>query len=327
MFDFLEKLFGRAPKPAGYFTNTVEIDAGSEWLKIVPVGYFPNHHDGAHQIEKKHVEEMKRNFDASNLDLLFDYEHRSLWGNSVAAGWGREVEAREDGLYVKAPEWTARAQEMIAAKEYRYLSPVYRLTTKNKLGIEIGATIISVGLTNTPYFDNEIDGITNSVESEDMKFTKEFLARLGLDESATAEQIEIKVNALAASQSGASGDDGKKPAAGAAEAQPAEGDKPKAPAGSGEEVALKERIVRLEKEQQLAAAEAMVNSAIEQGKLLPAEKQVWLNSAMTDPTATKAALDAKPKAQAMPGRMQQPAGEVKANKFGAAAEYVRGRMN
>lgn len=297
MFDFLEKLFGRA-KPAGFYTNTVEIDAGSEWLKIVPVGYFPNHHDGAHQIEKKHIDEMKKNFDASSVDLLFDYEHRSLCGNSLAAGWGKELEAREDGLYVKAPEWTARAQEMIAAKEYRYLSPVYRLTTKNKLGVEIGATLVSVGLTNTPYFDNEIDGITNSVESEDMKFTKEFLARLGLPEDATAEQVEEKVNSLFTAQ----------------------------PVGSGEEAALKERIVRLEEEQQLAAAEAMVNSAIDAGKILPAEKQVWINSAMTDPTATKAVLEAKPRANAMPVRMQQP-GEVKANKFGAAAEYVRGRMN
>lgn len=324
MFEFLERLFGR--KPAGFFTNTVEIDAGSEWLKIVPVGYFPNHHDGAHQIEKKHVEEMKRNFDASKVDLLFDYEHRSLWGNSVAAGWGKEVDAREDGLYVKAPEWTARAQEMIAGREYRYLSPVYRLTTKNKLGIEIGATIISVGLTNTPYFDNEIDGVSNSSSAEsDMKFSAAFLARLGLAEGATAEQIEEKVNSLTASQPG--DPNGNKPAAGSPEPTPTEGDKPKAPA-AGQAETLPARVVKpLDDAQQVQAAEALVNSAIADGRILPAEKMVWMNSALTDLGATKAALEAKPKQQALPGRMTRPqSGDVKVNKFDAAAEYVRGRM-
>lgn len=323
MFDFLEKLFHRVPKPAGYFTNAVEIESG-EWLKIVPVGYFPNHHDGAHQIERRHIDEMKRNFDASKVDLLFDYEHRSLWGQSVAAGWGKEVEAREDGLYVKAPEWTARAKEMIEGKEYRYLSPVYRLTTKNKLGIEIGATIISVGLTNTPYFDNEIDGIANSTSAEsDMKFSADFLTRLGLAESATAEQIEEKVNSLTA---GAGDPNGNKPAAGSPEAAPAEGDKPKAPA-AGEAEALPARVKPLQDAQQVeAAAEALVNSAIAEGRIMPADKAVWINSARVDLPGTTAALQAKPARSAMPGKVGKPAGTAANSKLDAAADFIRSRM-
>ena len=39
-----------------------------------------------------------------------------------AAGWIKELQLREDGIWGRV-EWTATASEMIAAKEYRYLSP------------------------------------------------------------------------------------------------------------------------------------------------------------------------------------------------------------
>src|SRR5574342_202888 len=110
----------------GLYFNQVHVSAG-EFIKIVPVGYFPNHPNGAHQIEKRHIDEMAKNFANTKTDLLFDYEHRSLWGDSIAAGWSSEVQPRDDGLYVKYPEFTNTAKAKIADREYRYFSPVYRL--------------------------------------------------------------------------------------------------------------------------------------------------------------------------------------------------------
>lgn len=322
MFDFLENLF-KQRRRAGYFFNAIEI-APDEWIRIVPVGYFPNHHDGAHQIEAKHVQEMAKNFAATKVDLLFDYEHRSLWGNSIAAGWSSEVEAREDGLYVKYPAFTRRAQEMIEGREYRYFSPVYRLTTKNKLGVEIGATIMSVALTNTPYFDNEIDSVKNS-KGDAMPFSKEFLAKLKLPEDATIEQVEAAVNALPPA------DEAKDKPANPPAPAPVAMDKPKAPEG-GSESALEKRISALEAERQAqkdAMAESLVNSAIAEGRILPAEKVVWVNAAKADLSGTRAALEARPKSRALPVRFERPkeGGEKKTNSLNATADYLRAQLS
>lgn len=338
MPEWLRKILG-ADHMRGYFINAVEIsrEENAEWFKIVPVGYFPNHHDGAHQIEFKHIQEMAANFSASKIDLLIDYEHRSLWGDSRAAGWGKEIEAREDGLYVKAPEFTKSASEMIANKEYRYFSPVYKLTSKDKLGREIGAQIISVGLTNVPYFDNEIDAIKNS-KGGDMKLSKEALAKLGLAEDATEDQINAALEKLEV-----------KPAEKPADA-PAEKPAEKQPEGEAVNAKVLDtlekintRLAKLENAKTASdtnAADVLVNSAIAEGRITPAEKEFYLNSAKQDFSGTKAAIEARPKSKALPSKWTPPpstpstgspsAGSgngAKVNSHQAAAEYVRSLMN
>ena len=70
----------------GVLTNAIEIanakNQDGDYIKIVPIGYFPEHHNGAHRIEKHHIEQMADNFKNSGTDLLFDYEHNSLWGDT-----------------------------------------------------------------------------------------------------------------------------------------------------------------------------------------------------------------------------------------------------
>ena len=67
-------------------------------------------------------------FQSSGADLPVDYEHQNdnpeakLRGPVPAAGWIKELKAAEDGLWGRV-EWTATAREMIANREYRYLSP------------------------------------------------------------------------------------------------------------------------------------------------------------------------------------------------------------
>ncbi|MDP2787166.1 MAG: phage protease [Pseudomonadota bacterium] len=64
-------------------------------------------------------------------DWLIDYEHQSI--NSGAngkpvpvAGWFKRLEWREgDGLYMADITWTDTARAMIAASEYRHISPVF----------------------------------------------------------------------------------------------------------------------------------------------------------------------------------------------------------
>jgi phage I-like protein len=89
---------------------------------------------------------------AARDDTLIDYEHRSMQasadgGTAPAAGWFKRAEWREgDGLYATDARWTAKASAMIAAKEYRFISPVFSF---NKHTGEVDS-LISVGLVNRP---------------------------------------------------------------------------------------------------------------------------------------------------------------------------------
>ena len=87
--------------------------------------------------------------------FVIDYEHQSLSGNDApAAGWFKRLEWREgDGLYMADISWTDRASAMLAASEYRYLSPVFRFD-KDTGDVQ---EVFSVALTNTPALDGLAD--------------------------------------------------------------------------------------------------------------------------------------------------------------------------
>lgn len=93
-------------------------------------------------------------------DILIDYEHQILAGRengqpAPAAGWINPrtlvwIETgQEPGLH-GAVIWTSRAGAMIAADEYRYLSPVF--TYDPATGVP--TDLLSVALTNTPGIDD-----------------------------------------------------------------------------------------------------------------------------------------------------------------------------
>jgi len=304
MFEWLKN--NRQKNIKGAFFNQVDITEG-EFIKVVPVGNFPQHPDGPHEITPADIQAMAINFNNSKKDLLFDYEHGSLFGKSRAAGWSAEVKAEADGLYVKYPAFTPAAKEMIANREFRYFSPVYFMKAKDKLGREVGAKLDSVALTNIPYMDNEIDPIKN--DSSEIPMDKNLLKLLGLGENATQADVDAKLTALRGKyklDENATFDQiieaaGKKPK-GDGDPKPAGDAKPK----DGAPAALTQADVDKAVEKKLVErdAEVMVNSAIADGKILPAEKNVWLNSAKADLAQTKILLDARPKAGALPGKMK-----------------------
>ncbi len=83
-------------------------------------------------------------------DLVIDYEHATLRNESTgpvpAAGWIKRLEWQDgDGLHAHA-EWTGRAWEMIAAREYRYISPVLAYDKSSGAVTQL----LGAGLTNTP---------------------------------------------------------------------------------------------------------------------------------------------------------------------------------
>ena len=89
-----------------------------------------------------------------NIDMLVDYDHASELaapegkGRALAAGWIKNLRAESDGIWGTI-EWTPQAKAELAARQYRYISPYFRV---NKTTREV-TRLVSAGLTNTPNLD------------------------------------------------------------------------------------------------------------------------------------------------------------------------------
>jgi len=93
-------------------------------------------------------------FHALGRDLAVDYEHQTVPqfntrrdGLSPAAGWIPRLEVRGDGLWAAGVRWTDQAEQLIASREYRYLSPVIYWTDETHSAV---AGLGPVALTNEP---------------------------------------------------------------------------------------------------------------------------------------------------------------------------------
>ena len=80
-------------------------------------------------------------------DLPVDYEHEldeppaGRRGPVPAAGWISELEAREGGIFGRV-RWTDEAGRMVAARQYRYLSPVVYMTPEGEVRRIRGASLV-----------------------------------------------------------------------------------------------------------------------------------------------------------------------------------------
>lgn len=259
-------------------------------------------------------------------DLVIDYEHQTLNTEkngqpAPAAGWfkGANVEWREGdaqgsanaatagmpksgaGLFATNVEWTDAAKAQIAAKEYRYLSPViaYDKTTGEVLAI------LMVALTNYPAIDGlgDLAAVaaarfhlsTQSVEEEHPVERKQLIAMLGLDDSATDEQIEQAIEALKAKAATADQKDTEIAALKTKAPDPAKF----VPLADFE--ALKTEVVALRATNTASEVDALIKTGIDDGKLLPVQESWARELGTKDLAALKAYLDKTPAIAALKG--------------------------
>lgn len=116
-------------------------------IQLLPSGRVEGR-DGRYWYNTK-PEDIIAAFDAHDGPLVIDYEHATEfnWDNQPvpAAGWITALEIRNGEVWAKV-EWTEKAEAMIAAKEYRFISPVFYYLPETFLIIEM----VSAGLTNQP---------------------------------------------------------------------------------------------------------------------------------------------------------------------------------
>ncbi|MEA5090820.1 phage protease [Solidesulfovibrio sp.] len=124
--------------------------AAPQWVQLLPAGTFtgldgagPYHNDDPQAVIAATLDA------ASGVDLPIDYDHQLLWARengqpALAAGWFKDFEVREGSVWGRV-DWTQAAAARIAAREYRYLSPVFLFDPAGRI-----IRVEHAGLTNVP---------------------------------------------------------------------------------------------------------------------------------------------------------------------------------
>jgi len=267
-----------------------------EWLRLLPLGQV-DLVDGRppFEVDGESLAAMVEAFHSRGVDLVVDYEHQSLnGGRAPAAGWIKELAAREDGLWARV-EWTPQAQDYLRQKEYRYFSPVLKLDPETRKPL----VLMHVALTNVPAMKGvtplvaKYDGGTGEgydktgpadkdrmeelkvrmglipeasrdfLWNQTQEFFREVTGALGLAEDATAAQVKGSVAALRA---------GVEQAEGLATAFEA----------------LKAKVAE-------ERATRAVEEALKVGKISPAQKTWALEYCLRDPESFQVFADKAPK--------------------------------
>ncbi|EQB8499854.1 phage protease [Shigella sonnei] len=139
---------------------------------------------------------------------VIDYEHQTLHSKNngqpaPAAGFFNTLEWREgEGLFATDVEWTDKAAEMIAAREYLYISPVFQY---DKFGHVL--SLLHAALTNTPAVDGMDEAMlaaasllaatsTTEVNTGMDELLERLRWMLNLPITATADDIIAELNKL-----------------------------------------------------------------------------------------------------------------------------------
>lgn len=122
-----------------------------EWVEMIPTGPDVNGLDGRRWVyDAQSEKDVLQAFAQRGMDIQIDWEHasehRAPQGLAApAAGWSGQLEPRNGALWGRV-QWTPRAAQQIANREYRFLSPVFEYDPATRRITRL----VSVGLTNTP---------------------------------------------------------------------------------------------------------------------------------------------------------------------------------
>lgn len=239
--------------------------------------------------------------------LVIDYEHQTLLADqngkpAPAAGWFKALEWREgQGLFATGVEWTASAAAMIAAGEYRYLSPVFEY---NRQTGEVQAVRMAA-LTNNPGLDGmsavALKAINDFADSTDFQpeestpmneTLKKLLATLGLPGDSLEADALSAVAALKATADGAAGQ------IAALKAQAPDPAK-FVPVQAVQD--LQTQIAALSAAINKGEADKVIEAALDDGRLNPALKAWAEDLGKTDIAALKAYVEKAPAIAALKG--------------------------
>lgn len=227
---------------------------------------------------------------------VIDYEHQTLNAEkngkpAPAAGWIGALEARDDGLYAVDVEWTAAAAEMIAAKEYRFISPVFPYDRKTGQVLAVA----HAALTNFA----GIDGLTDlaalaakfsEVQPQETSMNEELLEQLrwllnmpvGTQAEEIVAQLQKLIDQLKAGpvQAAASFDLAAYLSSQGAELAALKAETGKAPDPArfvpmAQHAEVQNTLAALTAKVETAERDGLMTAALGDGRILPAQEAYW----------------------------------------------------
>lgn len=250
-------------------------DAPPEWVHLSPAGTFSGRDGrGPYTLDASTAQAVLDAFARHGADLPIDYEHQSLTaadkaGPVPAAGWIKALEVRADGLWAQVA-WTPQAAALLAAREYRYLSPVF-MHRKDGAIVEL----VGAGLTHTPNLHLRAAAARQLEAHAVDDLLERLIMILNLPVTATGDEVAAElqklIDRLTAAEAAAQAAQSRQP-------DPAEW----VPVAQHRAVA--EQLAALQAAQARAAAEAAVAEAMRSGKLVPAMQDWALAYASQDPS-------------------------------------------
>jgi phage I-like protein len=269
-------------------------------FQIFPAGQVNIEGEEPITVDDAAMDRVIQHFRARGLDMVIDYEHQTEEGNPApAAGWIKDLENRGvDGLWARV-EWTQKAGEYLANREYRYFSPVFLISRADRRLMEL----LRVALTNAPRL-NRIRPIvarlgapppaSTSTRTEESMFLETIAKQLGLPEGAQGQDVSAAVAKLVRQSAAPAGAPAGEPARTCAACAEIRGalDLP-GEAGSSEIIAsihaLKQRpdlgleVADLRRRLAERDRDDLVTAALREGKITPAQKEWAQNYALRDP--------------------------------------------
>lgn len=253
-----------------------------EWIEVLPAGPEIAGRDGRYWIADDPSRIVSDSLAGGPLHV--DYEHasevRAPQGEPApAAGWIDKLETRDGGAIWAHVEWTPRARQMIADREYRYISPVFYFD-KDSLAI---LNLVSAALTNKPNLTmtalNRRDAAPTKQTEERPRMDKEQMKalcrKLGLADEASPEAIMSAVEALKAD---------KDKALNAAQSPALDKFVPRTDYDKvkGDLDVATNSLKKIETDKREADIVAAVDGAVSAGKIAPASKDFYLATCRKD---------------------------------------------
>lgn len=197
--------------------------------------------------------------------IPIDYDHALTRGGGEAAGWMTGLEATPEGIFASV-EWTPKGEQAVASKGYRFISPVFRYAKSGGRVLRIE----HAALTNLPNLD--VQAIASRLGSpkddgeDDMDLLAELRKEFGLPDTADAAAVAAHAKGMKDKLV----------------APPASPD-PTAFVSMDKFLALGEQLNSLQAQIATAAHTQAVDSAIAQGKAIPAERDALIAIASQNP--------------------------------------------
>ncbi|SHG64971.1 Mu-like prophage I protein [Pantoea sesami] len=164
-------------------------DALPEWLPMIPAGTFTGR-DGRSWVNNNPQAVIRATL--SYPKLPFDIEHATeLKGpkgdEAPAFAWLDDYRVRDDGVIEAHIEWTSEGAALVRGKKYRYYSPAFGFTADGQV-----TRLSSAGLTNKPNLDLPA---LNSEENT-MTVPVQIVTVLGLAPTASADDAVKAIQQL-----------------------------------------------------------------------------------------------------------------------------------